>query len=151
MTARHPRPAAVLVAAALGFAACADGDGSGGGDGAGSSSTVSAPTSSTAGTAPSTGVVGPTTVTTPRVITVTVSAGQVEGGARREQVPLGQPLVLRIVSDTADEVRVDGYEGVTADVPAGGTARLTFTPDRAGVFSVELVEDRLKLLELEVR
>ncbi|HEY3239515.1 MAG TPA: hypothetical protein VGL92_08130, partial [Acidimicrobiia bacterium] len=74
----------------------------------------------------------------------------VENGFRREQVPLGTPVVVRVTSDTADEVHLQGYER-KVDVAAGGTAEIAFTPDVPGVFVVELVEDRLKLLELEIR
>ena len=150
MTGRHRGLVAGLLTLVVGFSgACRDGDGQGTADGDAArsgSTTTSGPATTTAPTT----VIGPTTPSAGRVITVVVSRGMVEGGVRREQVPAGQPLTLRILSDTADEVRVDGYDGVSEDVPAGGTARLTFTPDKPGVFTVELVEDRLKLLELEV-
>lgn len=42
-----------------------------------------------------------------------------------------------------------GYER-KADVTAGGTAEIALTPDTPGVFVLELVENRLKLLELEI-
>lgn len=152
MTAPHRGIVASLLAVVLGLSgACQNGGGNGEGDdatGAGST-TTSNPTDTATSTAPSDGIIGPTTATTAQVVTVVVSAGKVEGGFRRERVPAGRPLVLRILSDTADEVRVEGYD-IAEDVPAGGTARLTFTPDRPGVFMVELVESRLELLELEV-
>lgn len=147
MTGRHQGLGAGLLAVVVGLSgACRSDDGGG-------STSISTTAPSTAATTTSTtvttGVIGPTVSTAARVVTVVVSAGQVEGGLRREQVRQGEPVTLRIVSDTADEVRVEGYD-VSEDISAGSTTRLTFTPDKRGVFSVELVEDRLRILELEV-
>jgi hypothetical protein len=50
----------------------------------------------------------------------------------------------------ADEVHVHGYD-LTVDLEAGQPGELTFTPNAAGVFEVELEEHGLQLLELEVR
>lgn len=139
--------AALLVTVALGLsAACGDDDGEGEVTGT-STTTVPAEgvTSTTAGGAPAT-----TVTTAGRVIEVVVSGGRAEGGFRREKVKAGEPLTLRVRSDTADEVHVHGYDR-RADVAAGGAAEITFTPDVPGVFEVELEESQVKLLELEVQ
>jgi hypothetical protein len=57
---------------------------------------------------------------------------------------------LRVTSDVADEVHVHGYD-LKVDLEAGVPGELTFTPDAAGVFEVELEKKGLKLIELEVR
>lgn len=67
----------------------------------------------------------------------------------RVKVALGEPLVLQVTSDVADEIHVHGYD-ITRDVAAGGTATLTFTPEAPGIFEVELESRGLRLLELQV-
>jgi hypothetical protein len=126
-----------------------NGDDGGGAGGNGGTNSTSAPSEerTTSSTLP-----GASTATTPpgNLITVVISGGKVEGGFRREKVPLGRPIVLRVMSDTADEVHVHGYN-IKADVAAGGRSDISFTPDIPGVFEVELEERKLKLLELEVQ
>lgn len=126
-----------------------DGDGGGGAGGNGETSTSSAPSEERT---TSSAVSGASTSTTRpgNLITVVVSGGKVEGGFRREKVELGKPIVLRVMSDTADELHVHGYD-IKADVAAGGTTDVSFTPDIPGVFEVELEERKLTLLELEVQ
>lgn len=149
MTRRHRGGAAGLILVVLAPLGACDGDNGGGTGGSGAASSTSAPSEerTTSSTVP-----GASTSTTRagNLITVRVSGGKVEGGFRREKVPLGRPIVLRVVSDTADEVHVHGYN-LKADVAAGGMADISFTPDIPGVFEVELEERKLKLLELEVQ
>lgn len=148
MTRRHRGGAGgllIVVLASLG--ACGgNGDGSGG-NGAASSTSAPSEERTTSSTSP-----GASTSTTAagRVITVVVSGGKVEGGFRREKVKLGESIVLRVMSDTADEVHVHGYDK-KVDVAAGGTADVSFTADIPGVFEVELEERKLTLLDLEIR
>lgn len=85
-----------------------------------------------------------------RVVEVTVRNGAVEGGVRRETVNLGERVVLRVHSDTADEVHVHGHD-LSEPVAAGGTAEVAFTADIPGLIEVELEEAKLPILELEVR
>lgn len=149
MTGRHRGAAGGLLIVVLASLGACNGDDGGGSDGNGAASSTSAPseertTSSTASGAST------TTTAAGRVITVVVSGGRVEGGFSREKVKLGEAVVLRVTSDTADEVHVHGYDK-KADVAAGGTTEISFTADIPGVFEVELEERKLKLLELEVK
>ena len=150
MTRRPGRGAAgFAVALLVSLVACngSDDEGATGGDGAAVTQT-SAPSEERT-TSSSVPQASTTTLTSSRIITVAVSAGRVEGGFRRLPVQLGQPVVVRVTSDTADEVHLGGYER-KVDVAAGGTAEIAFTPDTPGVVLLELVENRLKLLELEI-
>jgi hypothetical protein len=148
MTRRRRGGAGGLLIVVLASLGACNGDGGGaGGDGATSSTSAPSEERTTSSTTP-----GASTSTTAagNVITVVVKGGKVEGGFRRVKVKLGTPIVLRVMSDTADEVHVHGYD-VKVDVAAGGTADVSFTPDIPGVFEVELEERKLTLLELEVQ
>jgi hypothetical protein len=149
MTGRHRGAASGLLIVVLASLGACNGDDGGGTGGSGEASSTSAPsevrTTSSAVSGDST-----STTATGRVITLVVSGGRVEGGFRREKVKLGEAVVLRVTSDTADEVHVHGYDK-KADVAAGSTAEISFTADIPGVFEVELEERKLKLLELEVK
>jgi len=150
---RRPGPVAGgFVLALLASLVACDGDGGGGVGSDGDRAAVSQ-TSGPSEERTTTSSVPPastSTVAAGRIIAVEVSAGRVDGGFRRLPAQLGQPLVVRVTSDTADEVHLGGYER-KVDVAAGGTAEIAFTPDTPGIFLVELVENRLKLLELEIR
>lgn len=84
-----------------------------------------------------------------QTIAVTVSGGRVTPKPARVRVVLEKPLTLRVTSDVADEVHVHGFD-LKSDVPAGGTATISFTPDVPGLFEVELESRSLRLLELQV-
>jgi hypothetical protein len=84
-----------------------------------------------------------------RTITVTVRGRQVSGDTGRVQVPLGAQVTLTVSSDVADEVHLHGYDK-EADVPAGGSASISFAADIPGVFEVELHKSELQLLQLQV-
>jgi hypothetical protein len=90
-----------------------------------------------------------TTAATGTVIEVTVSGDDVQGGGRK-QVKKDEPVTIRVTSDEADEIHVHGYD-LKAELEAGVPGEITFTPNAAGVFEVELEEQGLQLLELEVR
>jgi hypothetical protein len=108
------------------------------------------PTSTTGGgSAVTTVPANPTTTAAGTVIEVTVTGNDIQGGGRK-QVEKGQPVTIRVTSDRADEIHVHGYD-LKADLEAGVPGELTFTPNAAGVFEVELEERGLHLLELEVR
>lgn len=91
----------------------------------------------------------PTTAEGAARFQVTVRDGAVVGGAQRERVTLGEPVVLVVESDVADEVHVHGYDHM-APVAPGAPAELQFTPGIPGVFEVELEERGVVLLRLEV-
>ena len=153
MSANRPVGAALLLLAVL--TGCGD-DGEGAGTPSSTASTASSTTapSSTGSSAASTTAppaASTTSVTAAgRVISVTVRGGRPEGGVRRERVTLGETVILRVASDTADEVHVHGYDD-RADVAAGGTAEIVFEADIPGVIEVELEESKIPILELEVR
>jgi hypothetical protein len=114
----------------------------------GASAAFPAPSSSTAVGSPgssSSAPVGPTV----RMITITVRGGQVSGESGRVAVPLGTPVTLSVTSDVADEAHVHGYDR-EVEIPAGGTASVSFTANIPGVFEVELHESKLQLFQLQV-
>jgi hypothetical protein len=120
----------------------------------GDDDTTTADTSATTSTVPdgSTTTADSTTTTTEdpvRHIEIVVTGGQVVGGVQRERVSLGEPVLLSVTSDVADEVHVHGYD-LKEDVAAGGTAEIEFTADLAGVWEVELEHSKVQLVELEV-
>jgi glucose/arabinose dehydrogenase len=93
----------------------------------------------------------PTASPTPSVRTVTVAyaGGQVTGTSGREEVPVGEPVVLRISSDVAEEVHVHGYDAY-GDIAAGGSVDIPLTADIPGVFEVELHDSGKVLFQLRV-
>ena len=116
--------ALLLLTAALALAGCGGGK--------------KAETTVPASTAP-----GPTTVK------VVVKGGKPVGGIVRATVAKGGTVALVVHSDVADEVHLHGYD-LHTDVPAGGTARITFKADIPGVFEAELEHRGLQILELTV-
>jgi hypothetical protein len=84
-----------------------------------------------------------------RTIMITVRGGVAGGETGRVTVPRGTPVSLAVASDAADEVHVHGYDR-KAEIPAGGTATVSFTANIAGVFEVELEDSKLPLLQLRV-
>ena len=106
---------------------------------------ASAPTS----TASLPAVAAPTPSPSVRVIDVSVAGGSVTGPGSRVEAALGEDLVIRVTSDTADEVHVHGYDK-RAEVPAGGTVEIPFTADIPGGFEVELEGTGQLLFQLRV-
>lgn len=84
-----------------------------------------------------------------RTISVTIHGGQVSGETGRIMVPLGTPVIVTVTSDVADEMHVHGYDK-EAEIPAGGTASVSFTANIAGVWEVELHGSGKQLLQLQV-
>ena len=113
--------------------------------GSGTASAVpSAPTSPSALTSPS----APTSPAV-RTVEVAYAGGQVTGTSGREEVPVGEQVVLRIASDVAEEVHVHGYD-LEGAVPAGGSVDIPLTASIPGVFEVELHESGKVLFQLRV-
>lgn len=83
-----------------------------------------------------------------RMITVSVAGGEVEGGARREHIKLGETVSITVTSDRADMLHVHGYD-MTVNVTADTAGTVTFVADIPGVFEVELERSGLKVLEIE--
>lgn len=80
---------------------------------------------------------------------VTVEDGQVVGGPLEIRVDLGSEVEIVVLSDSADEVHVHGYDllfDVTPDMPL----TITFDADVPGIFEIEMEDARLLIVELEV-
>ena len=88
---------------------------------------------------------------TPSVRTVAVSyaGGAVTGTSGREEVPVGEQVVLRVSSDVAEEVHVHGYD-LEGAIPAGGSVDIPLTASIPGVFEVELHDSGKVLFQLRV-
>jgi hypothetical protein len=84
-----------------------------------------------------------------RTISITVRGGTASGETGRVMVPLGTPVTMSVTSDVADEIHVHGYDR-KAEIPAAGTASVSFTATVPGVFEVELEQSKLQLLQLQV-
>lgn len=91
----------------------------------------------------------PTPTPSVRTVAVAYAGGQVTGTSGREEVPVGEPVVLRISSDVAEEVHVHGYDAY-GDIPAGGSVDIPLTADIPGVFEVELHDSGKVLFQLRV-
>jgi hypothetical protein len=113
----------------------------------GASAALSGPSSSTAADGLGSSSLAP--VPTTRTITISVRGGQASGEIGRVTVPLGTPVTLSVTSDATDEIHVHGYDR-KAEIPAGGTASVSFTANIPGVFEVELENSRVPLTQLEV-
>jgi len=116
--------------------------------------TPTAPASSTAaptstGTVTSTSAPSGPTPTPTQTIRISYTDGTVTGDTGRVHVPLGGTVALVVTSSVADEVHLHGYDK-KVDVPANGTATLTFTATIPGVFEVELEKLSKTLVMLEV-
>ncbi|MCA0144255.1 hypothetical protein [Blastococcus sp. LR1] len=110
---------------------------------------------SSAASTPAEGAAGSSAVTTSppapagTALEVQVAGGAVTGDTGRVPVPLGDAVTVTITSDTPDEAHLHGYD-VTADLPAGTPAELTFDATIPGVFELELHEAGTVLLTLQV-
>jgi hypothetical protein len=84
-----------------------------------------------------------------RTIDVAYVGGQVSGTTGREEVALGEQVVLRIHSDVADEVHVHGYD-VQQSLPAGVAVEIPLTATVRGGYEVELHDAGRALFQLRV-
>jgi hypothetical protein len=82
--------------------------------------------------------------------TVRVVHAKPDGGVRTFTFHQGDRIHLRVVSDTADEIHVHGYD-LMKDVPAGGTVQFDFPASIEGRFDVELESRSTQLATLEVQ
>jgi hypothetical protein len=122
-------------------------------DTGGDSTATTTTTEATTETA-TTETVATTTQTTtaaaePTVISITVAGAQPSGGIKRVSLKKGDRAVISVTSDVADEIHFHGYD-LSADVEAGGNAKIPFTATTVGRFEVELEERKVLLAEIDV-
>lgn len=86
---------------------------------------------------------------TPASPTIRVVDAKPQGGVQRLQFEQGGTVAFRVVSDTADEIHVHGYD-VRQDVARGGSASFRFPARIDGRFEVELEGQGVQIAELEV-
>jgi hypothetical protein len=83
-------------------------------------------------------------------VRLSYAGGQAGGDTGRVEVRVGTTVSLVVDGDTADTVHVHGYDRYL-DVPAGGSATLSFVADVSGVFDVELHDQGVLLTQLLVK
>ena len=86
----------------------------------------------------------------PAVATIRVVGGKPQGGVQRITRSKGERIRLRVVSDTADEIHVHGYD-LKQDVTAGGSVTFAFPASIDGRFVVELEGSGTQIAELDVQ
>jgi hypothetical protein len=125
---------------------------SGGGDDNGKSASqpAAAPSSSTQSTATSGTDTGSGTTAAPAPATVRVVDAKPQGGVQKLSFNKGDQIRFRVVSDTADEIHVHGYD-LMKDVPKGGSVTFSFKGSIDGRFVVELEDHREQIAELDVQ
>ena len=95
---------------------------------------------------------GTTTATEPAAPpappTVRVVNAKPQGGVQKLNFKKGDQIRFRIVSDTADEIHVHGYD-LMKDVPKGGSVTFSFKGSIDGRFVVELEGHKEQIAELD--
>ena len=101
----------------------------------------------------STDTSGTTTATKPAAPpappTVRVVDAKPQGGVKKLNFSKGEQIRFRIVSDTADEIHVHGYD-LMKDVAKGGSVTFSFRGSIDGRFVVELEGHGEQIAELDV-
>lgn len=85
----------------------------------------------------------------PATPTIVVRNGEPVGGVQELEYSSGDEIRFRVSSNQADEVHVHGYD-VEEEIPAGGSATLSFPADIEGIFEVELHGSETQIAELRV-
>jgi hypothetical protein len=112
--------------------------------------TISTPsTSSTQSTTSTPSTSTAETPAAPAVPTVRVVDAKPQGGVKKLEFNKGDQIRFRVVSDTADEIHVHGYD-LMKDVAKGGTVSFDFKGSIDGRFVVELEEHGEQIAELDV-
>jgi hypothetical protein len=81
--------------------------------------------------------------------TVRVVDAKPQGGVKKLNFDKGEQIRFRIVSDTADEIHVHGYD-LMKDVAKGGSVTFSFKGSIDGRFVVELEDHGEQIAELDV-
>lgn len=85
----------------------------------------------------------------PAIPTIVVRDGKPVDGVEELEYDAGDEIRFKVRSNTADEIHVHGYD-VSEEVPAGGSATLSFPADIEGIFEVELHNSEELIAELRV-
>jgi predicted ATP-grasp superfamily ATP-dependent carboligase len=72
-----------------------------------------------------------------------------DGGVKKLEFKKGDQVSFTVVSDTADEIHVHGYD-LMKDVEKGGSASFSFKGSIEGRFVVELEDHKQQIAELDV-
>lgn len=80
---------------------------------------------------------------------ITIVNGKPKGGIQKIKVKKGDQVRFEVVSDTADEIHVHGYD-FKKNVAKGGTVSFDFPAKIDGVFDIELEGKALQIAELTV-
>jgi cytoskeletal protein RodZ len=91
-----------------------------------------------------------TTPTVPASQTINVVNGQPQGGIKTVSFNKGDQVLLKVNSDTADEIHVHGYD-LKKDVEKGGSVTFSFKATIEGRFEVELENAGTQIANLEVQ
>ena len=91
----------------------------------------------------------PSTAAAPAVQTVRVVDAKPQGGLAKLQFKRGDEVRFRVVSDTADEIHVHGYD-IHKDVAQGGSVTFAFPGKIEGRFVVELEGKGEQIAQLDV-
>jgi hypothetical protein len=81
--------------------------------------------------------------------TVRVVDAKPDGGIKKLEFKKGDQVSFTVVSDTADEIHVHGYD-LMKDVEKGGSASFSFKGSIEGRFVVELEDHKQQIAELDV-
>jgi hypothetical protein len=100
-------------------------------------------------TAPTTTATPTTTAPKAVQVVVRVRGGKPVDGIVREQAKKGDPVVVIVGSDVADEVHVHGYD-LMADVAPGKPVRIRFDATLTGRFEIELENRGEQIAQLTV-
>src|SRR3954470_20931685 len=82
--------------------------------------------------------------------TINVVNGQPQGGVKTVTFKKGDQAVLKVNSDTADEIHVHGYD-LKKDVEKGGSVTFSFKATIDGRFEVELEDAGTQIANLEAQ
>jgi plastocyanin len=85
----------------------------------------------------------------PTTPTIVVRNGAPVDGVEELEYSAGDQIRFRVSSNQADEVHVHGYDE-EEEIPAGGSATLSFPADIEGIFEVELHGSETQIAELRV-
>ena len=115
-----------------------------------SSSTPSTQSTDTGATDTSETETPTTAAPPPAPPTVRVVNAKPQGGIQKLKFNKGDQINFRVVSDTADEIHVHGYD-LMKDVPKGGSVTFSFKGSIDGRFVVELEDHKEQIAELDVQ